>query len=128
DAMEAPAQKASIPGPYARAPIPPFTEAHGRLRAEVRQFVETELLPHATEWEEARWFPGDVFTRLAELGYIGLKFPREYGGSDDPIAAAVLVEELARCGSGGVAAGIGAHSGIALPPIARFGSDEQKQR
>jgi acyl-CoA dehydrogenase len=40
----------------------------------------------------------------------------------------VFVEELARCGSGGVAAGIGAHSGIALPPIARFGSEEQKRR
>src|SRR6202011_1342798 len=41
---------------------------------------------------------------------------------------AVLVEELSRCGSGGVAAGLGAHSQIALPPIASFGNEEQKQR
>ena len=41
---------------------------------------------------------------------------------------AVLVEELARCGSGGVAAGLGAHAQIALPPIANFGTEEQKQR
>ena len=40
----------------------------------------------------------------------------------------MFVEELARCGSGGLAAGIGAHCGIALPPIWRFGSEEQKQR
>ena len=40
----------------------------------------------------------------------------------------MFVEELSRCGSGGLAAGIGAHSGIALPPIARFGTEEQKQR
>jgi acyl-CoA dehydrogenase len=40
----------------------------------------------------------------------------------------VFTEELARCGSGGLAAGIGAHSGIALPPIWRFGTEEQKQR
>ncbi len=110
------------------APIPPFTAEHERLRLEVREFVETELLPHAPEWEEARGFPDRVFHRLAELGYLGLKFPREYGGAADPVADAVFVEELARCGSGGVAAGIGAHSGIALPPIARFGSEEQKQR
>ena len=94
----------------------------------MRQFVETELRPHAQEWEDARWFPNDVFARLAELGYIGLKFPEEYGGDDDPIADAVLAEELARCGSGGLSAGIGAHAGIALPPIWRFGTDEQKRR
>jgi acyl-CoA dehydrogenase len=69
-----------------------------------------------------------VFTRLASLGYLGLKFPASYGGDDDPVAAAVFTEELARCGSGGLAAGIGAHIGIALPPIWRFGTEEQKQR
>jgi acyl-CoA dehydrogenase len=90
--------------------------------------VQAELYPHAREWEEARWFPNEVFERLAELGYIGLKFPSDYGGDGDPVADAVFVEELAWCGSGGVAAGIGAHSGIALPPIWRFGSEEQKQR
>jgi acyl-CoA dehydrogenase len=94
----------------------------------VRRFVERELHPHAAQWEEDRWFPSDVFTLLAEHGYIGLKFPTGYGGDDDPVADAVFVEELARCGSGGLAAGIGAHSGIALPPISKFGTEEQKQR
>ena len=109
-------------------PIPPFTEEHEEFRQAVRRFVAAELLPHAQEWEDARWFPSEVFGRLAELGYIGLKFPPQYGGDGDPIADAVFVEELARCGSGGVSAGIGAHSGIALPPIWRFGTEEQKQR
>jgi acyl-CoA dehydrogenase len=94
----------------------------------VRGFVEGELYPHAAEWEKARWFPGEVFGLLARHGYIGLKFPTRYGGGDDPVSDAVFVEELARCGSGGLAAGIGAHSGIALPPIARFGTDGQKER
>ncbi len=111
-----------------RSPVPPFTREHEQLRAEARTFVETELRPHADAWEAARWFPDEVFTRLGELGYIGLKFPRRHGGRDDVVAAAVLCEELARCGSGGVAAGIGAHTGIAMPPIWRFGSDEQHQR
>jgi acyl-CoA dehydrogenase len=111
-----------------RRPIPPFTEEHEQFRAAVRRFVEAELRPHAQAWEEARWFPNHVFTRVGELGYIGLKFPTEYGGDGDPIADAVFVEELARCGSGGVAAGIGAHAGIALPPIWKFGTEEQKQR
>ena len=115
-------------GAHVRRPIPPFTERYERFRHEVRQFVETELRPFSREWEEAEWFPNEVFGRLAELGYIGLKFPPEYGGRGDQVADAVFVEELSRCGSGGLAAGIGAHSGIALPPIWKFGTEEQKQR
>ena len=69
-----------------------------------------------------------MFGWLAQAGYLGLKFPAQYGGAGDTVAAAVLVEELARCGSGGVAAGLGAHAGIALPPILTFGTEEQKQR
>jgi acyl-CoA dehydrogenase len=109
-------------------PIPPFTPEHEEFRQAVRRFVQTELHPRAREWEEARWFPHEVFERLAELGYLGLKFPPEYGGDGDIVADAVFVEELAWCGSGGLAAGIGAHSGIALPPIWRFGTEDQKQR
>ena len=115
-------------GEAPRRPIPPFTEEHERLRAEIRAFVETRLRPHADEWEQAGWFPNDAFGELARAGYLGLQFPREYGGGGDPVAAAVLVEELARCGSGGVAAGLGAHSGTALPPIWKFGTAAQKQR
>jgi acyl-CoA dehydrogenase len=111
-----------------RRPVPPFTEEHEEFRQVVRRFVQTELHPHASEWEDARWFPNEVFKRLAELGYLGLKFPPEYGGDGDLVADAVLIEELAWCGSGGLAAGIGAHIGIALPPIWRFGTEEQKQR
>jgi acyl-CoA dehydrogenase len=120
---------AHAPAPPApRRPIPPFTEEHEEFRQVVRRFVERELAPHAREWEEAKWFPNEVFAKLAEHGYLGLKFSVEYGGSDDQIADAVFAEELSRCGSGGVAAGIGAHVSIASPPVAKFGTEEQKQR
>jgi acyl-CoA dehydrogenase len=110
-------------------PMPPFTEEHEEFRAVVRRFVERELRPHAQAWEDERWFPSDVFTRLAREGYLGLKYPEAYGGSDGGyLADAVFVEELTRCGSGGVAAGIGAHIGIATPPVWKFGTEEQKQR
>jgi len=94
----------------------------------MREFVATRLRPHADQWEAAGWFPNEAFRWLAEAGYLGLRFPREYGGRDDAVAAAVLVEEMARCGSGGVAAGLGAHAEIALPPISTFGTEQQKQR
>ena len=83
----------------------------------------------ASSGRTTSWFPDDVFHELAGQGYLGLKYPEEYGGSDGGyLADAVLTEELARCGSGGLAAGIGAHIGIATPPVWKFGTEEQKQR
>jgi acyl-CoA dehydrogenase len=118
-----------LPEAAARSPLPPFGERHERLRAEIRAFVASELRPHAAEWEAARWFPDEVFLRLAEHGLLGLKYPRELGGrGGDYVDDAVLTEELSRCGSGGLAAGIGAHVGIATPPVWMFGSDDQKRR
>ncbi len=107
----------------------PFAAEHEELRSSIRRFVAAELRPHAHEWEEARWFSNDVFGRMGELGFLGLKYPEAYGGQGgDYLHDAVLVEELSRCGSGGVAAGIGAHVGIATPPIWKFGTEDQKQR
>jgi acyl-CoA dehydrogenase len=115
--------------PTATALHPPFTDEHQQLREAVRRFVETELAPHAREWEDDKWFPNSVFERLAELGWLGLKYPEEYGGEGgDYLHDAVFTEELSRCGSGGLAAGIGAHIGIATPPIWKFGTEDQKQR
>jgi acyl-CoA dehydrogenase len=115
--------------PAAPQPIPPFTQEHEDFRESVRRFVATELRPHSQEWEDARWFPNDVFLRLGELGYLGLKFEEEYGGQGGGyVADAVFAEELSGCASGGLAAGIGAHVSIALPPIWKFGTEDQKQR
>jgi acyl-CoA dehydrogenase len=112
-----------------RRPAPPFTDEHRQLREAIKRFVATELRPHAQEWEDARWFPHSVFERMAELGYLGLKYPEEYGGEGgDYVHQSVLVEELARCGSGGLGAGLGAHMDIATPPVFKFGTEEQKQR
>ena len=112
----------------AGAAVPPFTAEHEAFRASARGWIERELLPHADEWEADKWFPNEMFGAMAEQGFIGLKFDPAYGGDGDEVAAAVLAMEMARCGSGGVAAGLGAHMEIALPPIAKFGSEEQKQR
>jgi acyl-CoA dehydrogenase len=118
-----------LPDAATRRPLPPFGEEHEPLRQEIRRFVAEELRPHAAEWEAAAWFPDEVFHRMAEVGLLGLKYPVEYGGRGGGyLEDAVLHEELGRCGSGGLAAGIGAHIGIATPPIWRFGTDEQKER
>jgi acyl-CoA dehydrogenase len=107
---------------------PPFGAEHEELRASIRGFIERELTPHAQQWEENRWFPNDVFPKLASQGLLGLKYPESYGGQGgDYLHDAVLIEELTRIGSGGTAAGIGAHVNIATPPIWKFGSEHHKQ-
>jgi acyl-CoA dehydrogenase len=109
--------------------IPPFTEEHEALRESLRSFVEREIRPHVPEWERAEEFPRELFTRMGELGFLGLKYPSEYGGQGgDYVHDSVFTEEMARCGSGGVAAGIGAHVAIATPPVFKFGTEDQKQR
>jgi acyl-CoA dehydrogenase len=118
-----------LPAAAPRRPIPPFGEEHEDLREGIRRFVIAELRPHAEEWEDARDFPNEVFLRMGELGYLGLKYPEDYGGQGgDHVHQAVMVEELSHCGSGGLGAGLGGHMDIATPPIFKFGTEEQKQR
>lgn len=106
-----------------------FTGEHKLLRESVRKFVEREIKPHIEEWEQEGFVPRSLFTKMGEAGFLGIKFSEAYGGFDlDPISEVVLLEEIGRCGSGGVAAAIGAHIGIALPPIWQFGNEDQKQK
>ena len=81
--------------PASRALLPPFTAEHEELRDSIRRFVVNELRPHAEQWEEDRWFPDEVFTQMAAVGYLGLKYPVEYGGQGgDMLHDAVLIEEM----------------------------------
>ena len=121
-------ENGSTPEPV--RPAPPFTVEHEDLRETVRRFVENEIAPNVSEWEDARQFPRELYRRCGELGFLGLKFPEQYGGQGGThVHDAVWVEELSRSGgSGGVAAGLNAHASIAMPPVFRFGDEWQRQR
>ncbi len=105
-----------------------FEPVHDDFRKTVREFIEAEIAPNVDAWEEAEEFPLELYKRMGELGFLGMQYPEEYGGDDDILAEAVLHEELARCGSAGTAAGIGAHIAIAMPQIKYFGTPEQKDK
>ncbi|MGH2748107.1 MAG: acyl-CoA dehydrogenase family protein [Actinomycetota bacterium] len=107
----------------------PFDDHHDELRASIRSFVESELAPHAEEWEAKSDFPDEVFTRMGELGLLGLSYPEEYGGGGgDYLCQIVLAEEMTRCLSGGVAMAIAVQTDMAVPPIYKFGTEDQRQR
>src|SRR3954467_5124958 len=104
-----------------------FTDEHDQLRESIRQFAQKELAPHSAEWEETT-FPNWVFQRMGELGFLGLDKPEEYGGQGgDYYTSLVLAEEITHAQSGGLAMGVAVHPAWAMPPILKFGTEEQKQ-
>ncbi len=99
------------------------------IREAVRRFVESELVPNVERWEAERAVPREVLTRMASLGFFGLRVPQEYGGLGlGHIASVVLAEELGRCTAGGTSITVLVHTDLAAPYVTNFGSPEQKQR
>jgi acyl-CoA dehydrogenase len=105
------------------------TEDHATLRAQARRFAEREIAPHAAEWDEAGEFPREMYKRYAEAGLLGIGYAVELGGvGGDASHSFVAAEEIVLAGkSVGTCIGVGSHA-IALPPIVKHGTDDQKRR
>lgn len=113
-----------------RPPSPFMGETHRAWRDSLRKFVERELIPHVTEWDEAGQVPREVFNKAGAFGLLGAGYPEQYGGWSegfDRFHGIITSEELARMGAGGVSAALMVHS-IGLPPILAIGTVEMKQR
>jgi acyl-CoA dehydrogenase len=105
-----------------------FGRAHELVRRSAREFVEKEIVPYIDDWEEAGEFPRELYRKAGDVGLLGIGYPEELGGTPGDIFFQIVVwEEILRCGSGGVAAGLGSLN-IALPPIVFRGTTEQKER
>lgn len=106
----------------------PFSDEHEQLRSAIRAWVDDELVPNVPAWEEAGWFPDDVFRRAGELGFLGLSVPESDGGQGgDYWATVVFLEEIARA-SGSIGMALSVQTDMATPPIRQFGTPEQKAR
>jgi len=104
-------------------------DEHAALRSQVERFAAAEIAPHADAWEEAEGFPLSLYGRTAAAGVLGIGYPEAYGGSGGDLSHVVVASEaMVLAGrSVGTTVGLGSH-GIALPPILRAGTEEQKQR
>jgi len=108
----------------------PFdTEERVAFREMIRTFVDTEIRPHAHEWDEAGIVPWELHEKLGALGFFGFGIDEEYGGLgfDDPFMRAIASEEMAKCGFGGIGAAVGGR-GISLDPIQRLAAPEIRDR
>lgn len=106
-----------------------FDESHQLIRDSVRRFVEREVLPYIDEWEEAEEFPRELYLKAGAAGILGIGYPEAYGGSceGDLFAKVAASEELMRCGSGGLVAGLGSLD-IGLPPVVKWARPEVRER
>ena len=104
-----------------------LTEEQELLKRTVREFAESEIVPHSREWDEKQEFPREVFTKLGELGLMGVVWPEEYGGSGmSTMDYTVVMEELARADAG-VALSVAAHNSLCSGHIFLAGTEEQKR-
>ena len=104
------------------------TPAHEELRAKIRAFAEEEIKPLAFLLDQNNEFPDEAVQKMGQLGWLGLPFPKEYGGAGlDILSYAIAVEELARV-DGGAGVILSAHVSLGAWPIFAYGTEEQKQK
>jgi len=101
---------------------------HEMLRDMYRKFAETEVKPLAEEIDEEERFPTETVEKLARYGFMGIPFPKKYGGAGgDVLAYAMAVEELSKvCGTTGVI--VSAHTSLCCAPIYENGTEEQRMK
>ena len=106
-----------------------FNQEHQLVRDSVSRFVEREILPFVDAWEEAEEFPRELYLKAGAAGILGIGYPEQYGGSyeGDLFAKVAASEELMRCGSGGLVAGLGSLD-IGMPPLLKWGKPALRDR
>jgi acyl-CoA dehydrogenase len=103
-----------------------LTEEHVALREQVARFIAKEVEPHGAAWEVQGHVPRDILRKMGELGFFGITYPAEYGGSEaDALTSVVFAEALSRSTFGGFVATALVHSDMASPHLVNAGSKAQ---
>lgn len=103
------------------------TEEAAALLALTRDLVAGQVAPRAAAGEAAAAFPREVFGALGAAGLLGLPYPADLGGGEQPYTVYLQVVEELAAGWLAVGLGVSVHT-LACFPLARFGSPEQQQR
>lgn len=105
-----------------------FTLEHEIFREQVRNFVSKEISPHIDQWEHEGLFPKSLYKRMGDLGFLGIRYPEQYGGSNGDIWMTIaFCEEMCRCRAFGLPMSVLVHTDMSSTHIARYGTEEQRQ-
>jgi alkylation response protein AidB-like acyl-CoA dehydrogenase len=105
-----------------------LTEEQKMVRNMAKDFVDKEVVPHASEWERNFEIPDSVIEKMAGLGMLGGPIPREYGGAGmDYVSYSLMVEELGR-GCSSLRTTVSVQTSLAETTLLAFGDEEQKNR
>jgi len=105
-----------------------LTDEQKAIQSLAREFAQEEVKPRAEEMDREERFPYELVAKMAELGFMGLPFPEEYGGAGgDTVSYALAVMEIARADAS-TAITMAAHVSLGATPFYLFGTEEQKQK
>ncbi len=105
-----------------------LNEEQQQVKRMVREFAEAELKPNVMKWDEAQYFPKEIWPKLGELGLTGVIFPEEYGGAGmGYIEYATVIEEISRV-DGSIGLSVAAHNSLCTNHIYQYGSKDQRER
>jgi butyryl-CoA dehydrogenase len=105
-----------------------LTEEHELMRNIAREFAKNEVAPVTKKLDQAHEFPYELVKRCAELNFLGIPIPEEYGGAGaDAISECLIIEEIAR-ENGSLALIIDAHTSLGCMPLLLAGTEEQKRK
>lgn len=105
-----------------------LTEEQAALQNTVREFVKGEVEPHIKEWDIKQHFERSIFSKMGELGLLGVCIPEEYGGAGfDYVSLGLVCEELEACDTF-LRVVMSVHVGLNSLTLLTWGSEEQKQK
>ena len=105
------------------------TEELVLFRDQLGKFIETEIVPQGDAWEQTGKVPREVFKKMGDLGFLGLRYAEQYGGTEmNTVATAVLAEELGRSTFSGFAISVLVHTDMASPHLNNAGNKDQLAR
>jgi len=104
-----------------------LTEEQRLIQQTARDFAQREIAPKAAEIDKSGRWPSEIVKRMAELGFLGMAIPTEYGGGGlDALSYAIAMEEIsAACASCGVIMSV--NNSLFCDPVYKFGTEKQKK-
>jgi alkylation response protein AidB-like acyl-CoA dehydrogenase len=98
------------------------------IKERAAEFVDREVAPYAAELDREDRFPAETFEKLADIGFMGLCVPEEYGGAGaDFLSYVLLLEEISRADAG-VGVTLAVHTSAGTLPILMYGDEDQRSR